>query len=184
VTDAPEQLLAHIAKGDIDALGALYDRYASTLFPVALRIMRSRAEAEDVLHDAFVIVSERASQYSVERGSVMSWLVTLVRNLCIDRARRRERRGLLVQREAREPLDGDARPPDVLIDDAAERARVRRALATLPDVQRETLLVAFFEGLSYPEIAERDGVPLGTIKSRAARAMAALREELEKEKPK
>lgn len=184
MTAAPEQLLARIAKGDQDALGALYDRYASTLFPVALRIMRSRAEAEDVLHDAFVIVSERASQYAAERGSVVSWLVTLVRNLCIDRARRHERRGLLIQKEARESASGDARPADVLIDDAAERARVRAALAILPAAQRETLLVAFFEGLSYPEIAERDGVPLGTIKSRAARAMAALREELEKGKTK
>jgi RNA polymerase sigma-70 factor (ECF subfamily) len=184
VTDAPEQLLARIAKGDQDALGMLYDRYASTLFPVALRIMRSRAEAEDVLHDAFVIVWERASQYAAERGSVVSWLVTLVRNLCIDRARRHERRGVLIQKEARESAGGDARPADVLIDDAAERVRVRAALAILPAAQRETLLVAFFEGLSYPEIAERDGVPLGTIKSRAARAMAALREELEKEKTK
>jgi RNA polymerase sigma-70 factor (ECF subfamily) len=168
----------------VDALGALYDQYAPMLFPVALRIMRSHPEAEDVLHDAFVIVSERAGQYVPERGSVASWLITLVRNLCIDRARRRERRGALIQREALTAAGGDMRAPDVLVDDAAERDRVRRALATLPDAQRETLLVAFFEGLSYPEIAERDGVPLGTVKSRAARAMAALREELEKGKTK
>jgi len=175
------ELLTRIAKGDVEALGALYDKYAQTLFPLALRIMRTRPEAEDVLHDAFVIVSERASQYAPARGSVPSWLITLVRNLCIDRARRRERRGALIKREAQTPTES-ARTPDVLMDDAAERARVRQALATLPDAQRDTLLVAFFEGLSYPEIAERDGVPLGTVKSRAARAMAALREALEKEK--
>src|SRR3954469_2430353 len=97
------EVLARIARGDVDALGALYDRYATTLFPIALRIMRVRAEAEDVLHDAFVVVSERASQYSSERGTVSAWLVTLVRNLCIDRARRRDRRGALLQREAQAP---------------------------------------------------------------------------------
>ncbi len=171
-------LLARIAKGDVDALGVLYDRHAPVVFPVALRILRDRAEAEDALHDAFVVVSERAAQYSPQRGTVMSWLVTLVRNLCIDRTRKRDRRGNLDKREG--PAAEGPPPPDVQLDTAAERQRVRRALATLPDAQRETLLIAFFEGLSYPEIAEREGVPLGTVKSRAARAMAALREELDK----
>ncbi len=178
-------LLARIAKGDTAALGELYDRYATLLFPVALRIMRVRAEAEDVLHDAFVVVSERAAQYAPERGSVPSWLVTLVRNLSIDRARRRERRGALLHREAAGALSGgESRSPEALADESAERARVRRALAALPEAQRETLLVAFFEGLTYPEIAERDGVPLGTIKSRAARAMATLRDALDEEEKK
>jgi RNA polymerase sigma-70 factor (ECF subfamily) len=174
------ELLHRIARGDVDALGSLYDRYQTTLLPVALRILRVRAEAEDALHDAFVIVSERASQYAPERGTVSAWLVTLVRNLCIDRARRRDRRGALVDRYLGKE-SADATTPETLADQKTERERVRRALAKLPEAQRETLLVAFFEGLSYPEIAEREGVPLGTVKSRAARAMAALREALEKE---
>jgi RNA polymerase sigma-70 factor (ECF subfamily) len=178
-SDSDADVLARIAAGDAEALGALYDRYATTLFPVALRIMRVRAEAEDVLHDAFVVVSERAAQYAPERGAVSAWLVTLVRNLCIDRARRRDRRGQLLQREAAVP-DSGPRSPESQADASAERARVRAALSSLPEAQRDTLLVAFFDGLSYPEIAERDGVPLGTVKSRAARAMAALREALEK----
>jgi len=173
-------LLTRIARGDAEALGALYDRYVPLVFPVALRILRVRAEAEDALHDAFVIVHERASQYTPERGSVPSWLVTLVRNLCIDRARRRQRRGDLIQKQASEATTPAPEPPDVLLADAAERARVRDALGRLSEEQRSTLLVAFFEGLSYPEIAEREGIPLGTVKSRAARAMAALREELQK----
>jgi RNA polymerase sigma-70 factor (ECF subfamily) len=174
--------MARIAKGDVEALGSLYDRYIALVFPVALRILRVRAEAEDAIHDAFVIVFERAAQYTPARGSVPSWLVTLVRNLCIDRTRRRERRGNLMKQEALAITGAPATTPgpDVQVADAAERERVRRALSTLPEAQRETLLIAFFEGLSYPEIAEREGVPLGTIKSRAARAMAALREELQK----
>lgn len=178
------ELLASIAKGDAGAnaaIGELYDRHVATLFPIALRIVRERAEAEDVIHDSFVAVHERAAQYVPERGSVIAWLVTLVRNLSIDRTRRRDRRGTL----ARELIANEAPPPvptpEMLAADAAERAKIRRALARLPDAQRQTLEVAFFEGLSYPEIAAREDVPLGTIKSRAARALAALREALVEE---
>jgi RNA polymerase sigma-70 factor (ECF subfamily) len=178
---ADGDLLRRIGAGEVDAVGELYDRYVGVLFPVALRIVRDRAEAEDVVHDAFVTVADRASQYAPERGTVAAWLVTLVRNLSIDRARRRDRRGAIVRdavlHEPVAPVD----TPETLTADAAERAKIRRALATLPDVQRITLEVAFFEGLTYPEIAARENVPLGTIKSRAARAIAALREALARE---
>lgn len=173
-----EDLLGRIGAGDLEAVGLLYDRYASVLFPLAVRILRDRAEAEDIVHDAFVAVSDRAGQYTRERGTVTAWLITLVRNLSIDRVRRRERRGAL-QREvyAHEPT-APAPDPESLISTLGEHAQVRKALATLPDIQRATLEIAFFEGLSYPEIAEREGVPLGTVKSRAARAIASLREAL------
>jgi len=174
-------LLRRLTAGDGAAIGLLYDRYARVLLPLALRIVRERAEAEDIVHDAFVVVGERASQYAADRGTVAAWLVTLVRNLSIDRTRRRDRRGTLVRKVlAHEPVEKVA-DPEGLTSDAADRSRVRRALSSLPDVQRTTLEVAFFEGLSYPEIAEREGVPLGTIKSRAARALASLREALERE---
>ena len=174
-------LLRRIAAGDVEAVGELYDRFAPMLLPLALRIVRDRAEAEDVVHDAFVAVSDRAGQYTAERGSVAAWLVTLVRNLSIDRTRRRDRRGALTRDVlAHEPTEA-VDDPESLTVGAAERARVRRALDSLPEAQRVTLEVAFFEGLSYPEIAAREGVPLGTIKSRAARAIAALREALARE---
>lgn len=175
------ELLRSIAEGDVRAVGDLYDRYASTLFPIALRILRERSEAEDILHDAFVAVSERASQYAPERGSVVAWLVTLVRNLSIDRTRRRERRGTLAREVLPHEPPASVRDPERLTSEAGEREKIRRALAALPEAQRQTLEVAFFEGLSYPEIAARENVPLGTIKSRAARALAALREALAKE---
>jgi RNA polymerase sigma-70 factor (ECF subfamily) len=174
-------LLSLIARGDVRAVGELYDRHAATLFPIALRILRDRTEAEDILHDAFVAVSERAAQYTPERGSVIAWLVTLVRNLSIDRTRRRERRGTLTRDVVAHEPPASARDPERLTSEASEREKIRRALATLPEAQRQTLEVAFFEGLSYPEIAARENVPLGTIKSRAARALAALREALAKE---
>jgi RNA polymerase sigma-70 factor (ECF subfamily) len=174
-------LLRCLAQGEGVAIGQLYDRYARILLPLALRIVRDRAEAEDIVHDAFVVVGERAGQYVADRGSVAAWLVTLVRNLSIDRTRRRDRRGTLVRKVlAHEPVERVADPERLTVD-AVERGRVRRALASLPEVQRTTLEVAFFEGLTYPEIAAREGVPLGTIKSRAARALASLREALERE---
>jgi RNA polymerase sigma-70 factor (ECF subfamily) len=176
------ELLSLLSGGDLDAAANLYDRYASMLFALSLRIVRERAEAEDVLHDAFITMNDRASQYTAERGSVVAWLVTLVRNLSIDRTRRRDRRGTILKRVATDDPKPAARDPETLLSDATAHARVRRALAKLPEVQRLTLEVAFFEGLSYPEIAEREGVPLGTIKSRAARALGSLREALEEER--
>jgi RNA polymerase sigma-70 factor, ECF subfamily len=176
------ELLAKLSAGDVSAAGELYDRYAPLLLGLSLRIVRDRALAEDVVHDAFIAMSERAAQYSPDRGVVAAWLVTLVRNLSIDRARRRERRGVILKRAQGEPQVAVTLDPERLLSDATLHARVRRALAELPDVQRTTLEVAFFEGLSYPEIAERENVPLGTIKSRAARALASLRVALEAER--
>ena len=115
-------------------------------------------------------MSERASQYVPERGSVIAWLVTLVRNLSIDRTRRRDRRGELARDVLPHEPPASARDPERLTAEASERQKIRAALSSLPEAQRRTLEVAFFEGLSYPEIAERENVPLGTIKSRAARA--------------
>jgi RNA polymerase sigma-70 factor (ECF subfamily) len=176
------ELVALLSGGDLEAAACLYDRYASTLLALSLRILRERAEAEDVVHDAFVTMANRAGQYAPERGSVVAWLVTLVRNLSIDRTRRRDRRGVILRNTfVKEPKVTES-DPEELLSDARVRAKVRRALAKIPAVQRATLEFAFFEGLSYPEIAEREQIPLGTIKSRAARALASLREALEEEK--
>ena len=119
--DADVELLQRLAGGDGGAIGLLYDRYAKVLLPLALRIVRDRAEAEDVVHDAFVVVSDRAAQYVADRGSVGAWLVTLVRNLSIDRTRRRDRRGTLVRKVlAHEPVDKVPVDPEGLTADAAE----------------------------------------------------------------
>jgi RNA polymerase sigma-70 factor, ECF subfamily len=175
------ELLRRLARGDAPAIGLLYDRYARTLLPLAVRIVRDRAEAEDVVHDAFVIVGDRAGQYASERGTVAAWLVTLVRNLSIDRARRRDRRGTLLREVVTHEPGPSLTDPEGLTFHSAMRRRVQRAMQSLPAAQQRILERAFFEGLSYPEIAEREGLPLGTVKSRAARARASLREALERE---
>lgn len=172
---ADARVLERLRRGEVEAASELFDRHGAAAFGLARRIVRDPAEAEDVVQDAFVAIVTRAGQYLSERGTVAAWLLTTVRNLAVDRMRRRRRRERIVERELRhEPPPASPEPGDSLTR-TADTDRLRRALATLPDAQRETLESAFFDGLTYPEIAARDDVPIGTIKSRAARGLHALR---------
>lgn len=171
--------MQRICAGDDGAVAELYDRYAPTALGLALKILRDAQEAEDVVHDAFVAIVERADQYKPERGTVVAWLVTTVRNLSLDRTRRRTRRAQITEEELRHEPPEPVMDPESLSWAMRERDAVRRALDKLSPAQRQTLEIAFFEGLSYPEIAERENIPLGTVKSRAARALSALRAALE-----
>ena len=173
------QAMARICLGEDAAVAELYDRYAPVALGLALKIVRDAQEAEDVVHDAFVAIVERADQYRAERGTVVAWLVTTVRNLALDRTRRRTRRAQITEEELRHEPAEPVLDPESLSWAVREREAVRSALAKLPASQRQTLEIAFFEGLSYPEIAEREGIPLGTVKSRAARALSALRAALD-----
>ncbi len=173
--------LERLRRGDASAVADLYDRYAKTALGLALKIVRDSEEAEDVVHDAFMAIVERAHQYQAERGTVAAWLLTTVRNLSLDRTRRRTRRAQIAETDLRHDVESKAQTgddPERSLAVERERLALRRAMATLPKAQQDTLLIAFFEGLSYPEMAARDGVPLGTIKSRAARAIHALRDGL------
>ncbi len=171
--------MQRVLAGDDSGLEELYDRHAPLVLGVALKILRDQREAEDVVHDAFVAVVERADQFRADRGSVIAWLVAAVRNLALDRARRKVRRAQITEEELRhEPVDGVLDPEAISLLVRRQQA-VHAALEHISESQRRTLEIAFFEGLSYPEIAEREGVPLGTVKSRAARALAALRAALE-----
>lgn len=173
------EAMRRICGGDDGAVAELYDRYAAMALGLAVKIVRDGQEAEDVVHDAFVAIVERADQYRPERGTVVAWLVTTVRNLALDRTRRRTRRAQITDEELRHEPAEPVADPEAITWLAREREAVRRALGELSEAQRTTLRIAFFEGLSYPEIAERENIPLGTVKSRAARALAALRAALD-----
>ena len=175
--------MERLQRGDVAAIAVLYEAHGQTAFGLAMKILRDAAEAEDIVQDAFVAVTKRADQYHSSRGSVAAWLITAVRNLALDRARRRSRRAQIAEGELRHELPEAPRDPEGSLSALREGERVRKALDTLPSVQRLTLEVAFFEGLSYPEIAAREGIPLGTVKSRAARALHALKEALERAEP-
>lgn len=172
---ADAEAIARLCAGDTAAISVLYEHHGASAFGLALKIVRDAAEAEDLVHDAFVAVVQRAEQYHAARGTVAAWLITTVRNLALDRARRRTRRAQIVEGELRHEQPEPPHDPEATLGQQHDHARVRRAMEKLPIAQRETLEIAFFEGLSYPEIAERERVPLGTIKSRAARALHALR---------
>jgi RNA polymerase sigma-70 factor (ECF subfamily) len=172
-----EDLMKRAALADREAIATLYDRHAAALLGVAIRVLGTRSEAEDVLHDVFVSLPQRARYYAAERGAVIAWLAILVRNASIDQQRRRGRPAQLGVRAEARPAD-DAPDPEGSAVATSAREQVRRALAALPAAQRASLEAAFFEGLTYAEIAEREGVPLNTVKSRCARAMHALREAL------
>jgi RNA polymerase sigma-70 factor (ECF subfamily) len=172
---ADDDLMRAISRGDESALGTLYDRYRLILFGLILRILHDRQEAEDVLQEAFLQVWRRAKDFDPERGRTFTWLVTIARSRALDRLRMISSRSRFV--EADEQMVSDE-----VIDTAEVLAKseqgeiVRQALRELPDEQRRALLLAYFEGLTQAEIAERLGDPLGTVKTRMRSGLIKLRE--------
>ena len=168
-----DELLRRLARGDEESLGALYDRHADGLLGLALKLLRERQEAEDAVHDLFVEVWQRAGEYDPRRGSVRTWIAMRLRSRCLDRLRRAK-----VRRDKTPEPVVTAAPPEA-IERAVDEPRVRAALATLGEPQREVVLLSYFGGLSSAEIAERLAIPIGTVKSRLRAALATLRSTLE-----
>jgi RNA polymerase sigma factor (sigma-70 family) len=174
-----DQLLAErLRSGDREALGVLYDRYASVAMAVAVRVVSDRGLAEDVVHDAYVAVWQKIDRFDPERGSLRSWLLTIVRNRAIDRLRGTRPSMEVGQADEQSLLRTGANPTW----DAAVRRRsadeLRRALAELPEEQREAVELAYFGGRTYREIAVLTGVPQGTANGRLRLALARLRDSL------
>jgi RNA polymerase sigma-70 factor, ECF subfamily len=174
------QLMQQIARGDKHAFSQLYDRFVGPLYGTALRILRDPAEAEDVVHDAFLTVWEKAATFDLARGSAFSWAVTLVRNRAIDRLRRRRRRAELLAESAPADLGYSEDSPAAIGGEtviAGEDAHaVRAAVAQLPLEQQRALELAFFGGLTQEQIAEKLSQPLGTVKARIRRGLLKLRD--------
>ena len=171
-----ESLLSRLARKDAAAFDALYTRHGRAAFALAYRVLNDPEAAEDVVQEAFLTVWRRAESYQQERGSARAWLLTVVRNRSIDYIRAREARPRIagdLEEVSRVAAAGDDPADDVLR--RVEGVAVRAALAELPPEQREAVELAFFSGLSYSEIAERTGAPLGTVKSRMRLAMVRLR---------
>ena len=166
-----------MAGGDEKALEQLYNSYRLILFGLLLRILHSRAEAEDCLQEVFLQVWRQASGFDEARGRPFTWLVTMARSRAIDRLRALASRDRTAQSAAREVVDevSDA-VTDAIRSEQSEG--VRAAVNTLPEEQRRVLELAYFEGLTQSEIAARLNQPLGTIKTRTRAAMMKLREML------
>jgi RNA polymerase sigma-70 factor (ECF subfamily) len=180
-TDAEDaELLRAVARGDEAAFARVYDRYSPILLGLLLRILRSRAEAEDVLQEVCLQVWQQARSFDPARGRPFTWLVTLARSRAIDRLRAVDSRERAAQRSA-EDAPPDAAPQAWADEEAirAERAEaVRDALGELPEEQRQVLLLAYLEGMSQSEIAAAKNQPLGTVKTRTRAGLKKLSEAL------
>ena len=175
-----EALVALVARGDEDALAELYDRVGRTAFGLAHRVLRDERHAEDAVQEAFLAVWRTAASFRAERAKASTWILTLVHRRAVDLVRREERRRTEPLGDAHEAaLAGESEATEEAAWIRFERERVQSALKQLPDVQREALELAYYGGFSQSELAERLGVPLGTIKSRMFSGLARLRELLD-----
>jgi RNA polymerase sigma-70 factor (ECF subfamily) len=179
VDEADRGALARIAGGELAALEELYDRYKTMAYSIAYRITNDATLAEDVVQDAFLGAWRNAARYVEGRGSVKTWLLSIVHHRAIDAIRRR--------RPTTELPDIDAGLPEALtlpdvwaeVSTKLDSVSVREALVALSDAQREALELAYFGGLTQQEIADRTGTPLGTVKSRMRLGLLAMRRSLE-----
>ena len=171
-------LIARIEARDADALAALYDRHAPRLLGLAQRILGAGGEAEEVVQEVFLYVWRAASTFDPERGSVLAWLLVAARSRAIDRLRARrpistggEMKSLDDMPESASPVSAEA--------DAASReweSICLSAIGELPSEQRLVLELAYFQGLTHTEIAEKTKTPLGTVKTRARLGLMKLRD--------
>jgi RNA polymerase sigma factor (sigma-70 family) len=176
VSSSDEALLAGLAAGDRDASAAFVRRFQRRAYGLARTIVRDSGTAEDVAQEAFVRAWRYAASYDARRGTVLTWLLTIVRNVAVDRLRLRQA----------EPLDPDLLASKLQLHDSrdehaavAERDRLRRALRDLPAEQSRALLLAAYFGRTAGEVAELERIPVGTAKTRIRTAMHRLRDSLE-----
>jgi RNA polymerase sigma-70 factor (ECF subfamily) len=181
-----EVLVVQVARGNSAALEMLYDRYASTVLGISLKIVGDQALAEDILQETFWRLWKSAGTYQSQRGTFTSWLFRIARNLAIDAFRRRNvRPQVLYTEDGSDPILEEVADPDM---DVAEQTQsvlknrqVHKALDSLSSVQRQVIEMAYFYGMTRQEIAEATGEALGTIHTRARLALQKLREELGRE---
>lgn len=176
---ADHSALERMSRGDHEAVAELYDRHGRIVYSLALRIVQDTADAEDVVQEVFSQAWRHASRYQAPRGSVVAWLMIMTRSRAIDRIRGRRSRP--------EPMDADAGPSD-MPDTAApvdeqlaltgQATQLRAAVEELSLLQRVAIELAFYEGLTHIEIAERLELPLGTVKTRIRQGLLKLKDRL------
>ena len=173
-----KRCLERAASGDRTSFALLYDRYAGMTYAVILKILKDPSDAEDCLQEVWLEAWNRAATYDPARGAVPAWLLVLARSRALDRIRSRSSRQLMHSRAEAGDAPAIARPadPSAHTEDAQLRARMRRALDNLEPHHRQVLELAYWEGLSQSQIAERMKSPLGTVKSWTRQGLSRLNE--------
>ncbi|NGZ61147.1 MAG: hypothetical protein CV081_11695 [Nitrospira sp. LK265] len=169
------ELISKISRGCESALGKLYDRMISQVFGLALKILRSQTEADEVTIDVFKQIWDKACDYTPDRGTPSAWLITLTKSRAIDKLRSDMRRRSL-QDTLHDDIPADIDPPDETAETREKRALIEKALSELTPKQRESIELAYFHGLTQTEISARMNEPLGTVKSWMRAGMIRLRE--------
>jgi RNA polymerase sigma-70 factor, ECF subfamily len=175
----PLQLVLDVARGDRTAFGTFYDRFAPLVFSLAMRLVQERSAAEDLLQEVFLQIWREAGNYSPERGTPEAWIITITRSRAIDKLRsirRREKSFVPMEAPTGKEYEGKVESGAAASD---TKMMVNSALTRLPESQRNILELAYFDGLTQSEIAERIKEPLGTVKTRIRTALARLRELLD-----
>lgn len=174
--DTDAELLARAATGDNDALQSLHRSHRAVAQGVALRVLRDAALAEDATQEGFLDLWRTAERFDAERSSVLGWLCVLVHRRSVDLARREARRHATDDQPT--ASDRASYTAEEIVILRYDQRRVQRALRRLPQPQRELIEHAYWGGLTQHQLAERFGMPLGTVKSRTFQALRQLREEL------
>jgi RNA polymerase sigma-70 factor (ECF subfamily) len=172
--DRDRALLGRVARGDVRALRTLYQEHAPRAMAIAVRVLRDPQEAEDIVQETFLELWRRAGQYDGARGGAVGWIVTIARSRAIDRLRSAGAAGRALEGASETHVPLTLPSPSDCLEQRRDQARVADAMAMLPAEQRQTIELAYFEGLSQSEIAARTGNPLGTVKMRVKLAMGKL----------
>ena len=176
------QLIQRISQVDKDALEALYTRYQTPVYSLAMFMLKQPALAEEVTQDIFLNIWLKAGSFNAERGQPKGWIMSVAHHKIVDLIRSRKRTIVNTDPADYETLDllpAAGASTETQVEQTMERERIMRALATIPEPQREVIMLAYFEGFSQSEMAERLDQPLGTIKTRVRLAMQKLRTVLE-----
>ena len=173
------ELLTGIARRDSDALLRLYRKYNGRVFSLAYRILDDRAAAEEVLQDTFYRLWDRSQLYRPEKGQLISWLLTVARNLALDHKRKESRRAdsnVFFNGEEWSGVDPDSLPATASLEDPELSRTIRKVMEQLPAEQKTVIELAYFEGLTHQELSDKLGQSLGTVKTRIRLGLSKLRE--------
>lgn len=175
---SPDRLLLRVAQGDQQAFSELYDELSGRVLGLITRLLRDRAQSEEVAQEVFLEVWQQAAKFDTKRGSAASWVLTMAHRRAVDRVRAaqssRDRDTKIGIRDFESGFDQVSESVEIRI----EHERVSRALGRLTEFQRQAVQLAYYGGYSHSEMAEQLGVPIGTVKTRLRDGMIRLRDEM------